>query len=76
MSAYLAAEKPGAITTEHPEFKKVEEEVSSRMHRMLAVDGKRSVTSFHRELGLLVWDKCGMARDRAGLEEAIRPGVC
>ena len=69
---YLAAEKPGAVTTDHPEFKRVEEEVSSRMHRMLAVDGKRSVTSFHRELGLLVWDKCGMARDKAGLEEAIR----
>ncbi len=38
---------------------------------MLDVDGKRSVDSFHRELGLLLWDKCGMARNAAGLREAI-----
>ena len=40
--------------------------------RMLEVNGKRSVDSFHRELGLLLWDKCGMARNAAGLREASR----
>ena len=68
---YLALEKPGSVTTEHPEFKRVEEEVRARTSQLLSIKGKRSVSSFHRELGLLVWDKCGMERTRAGLEEAI-----
>ena len=50
---------------------KAEDEVRTRTKRMLDVHGKRSVDSFHRELGLLLWDKCGMARNAAGLEEAI-----
>ena len=41
------------------------------MQRLLSINGTRSVDSFHRELGLLMWDKCGMARDKKGLEEAI-----
>jgi succinate dehydrogenase / fumarate reductase, flavoprotein subunit len=61
--------KPG---TDHPEFKKAEEDVSRRTHKLLAVKGKRTVDSFHRELGLLMWDKCGMARDDKGLKEAIK----
>ena len=48
-----------------------ESEVRARIKRMLDIDGTRSVDSFHRELGLLLWDKCGMARNAAGLEEAI-----
>ena len=69
---YLAFEKPGAVTTEHPEFKRVEEEVRARTNQLLSIKGNRSVSSFHRELGLLIWDKCGMERTRAGLEEALR----
>ena len=57
--------------TNHPEFIKAESEVRERTKRMLDIDGKRSVDSFHRELGLLLWDKCGMARNAAGLREAI-----
>ena len=41
------------------------------MQRMVDVNGKRTVDSFHRELGLLMWDKCGMARNEAGLREAL-----
>ena len=69
---YLSGEKPGSVTTEHPEFKKVEKEVNSRVNKLMSGSGKRSVDSFHRELGLLVWDKCGMARNSAGLEEALK----
>ncbi len=43
----------------------------ARTQRMLDVNGKRSIDSFHRELGLLLWDKCGMARNAAGLREAL-----
>ena len=68
---YLAAETPGAVTTEHEAFKKAEADVSERVNKFLSINGKRSVDSFHRELGLLVWDKCGMARTREGLSEAL-----
>jgi len=52
-------------------FKDTEREVRARVQKMLDIKGSRTVDSFHRELGLTVWDKCGMARDKAGLEEAI-----
>jgi succinate dehydrogenase / fumarate reductase flavoprotein subunit len=68
---YLATQTPGSINAEHPEFRKVEEEVNSRAANLLAINGARTVDDFHRELGLLLWDKCGMARDEAGLKEAL-----
>ena len=68
---YLVNQKPGSITTEHPEFKKAVENCTAQTKRFLNIKGKRSVDSFHRELGLLVWDKCGMARTREGLTEAL-----
>ncbi len=69
---YLASETPGTVTTEHEAFREVEDEVRQRIDQFLSINGKRSVDSFHRELGLLVWDKCGMARDEAGLTEALQ----
>jgi succinate dehydrogenase / fumarate reductase, flavoprotein subunit len=57
--------------TSHAAFQAALAETKSRVQRMLDVKGTRSVDSFHRELGLLMWDKCGMARDKAGLTEAI-----
>jgi len=69
---YLAAhtgEKPSADSTE---FKKAEEDVQNRTRRMLGVHGKKSVDHFHRELGLLMWDKCGMSRNEADLREALK----
>jgi succinate dehydrogenase / fumarate reductase flavoprotein subunit len=68
---YLISQTPGSVTTAHPEFKKALEDTTARTSRLLTIKGKRSVDSFHRELGLLVWDKCGMARDREGLNEAL-----
>jgi succinate dehydrogenase / fumarate reductase flavoprotein subunit len=69
---YLAAGGLAPVDTSHPAFAEAEQAVTARLDRFLAIGGSRSVDSFHRELGLLLWDKCGMARDRAGLEEALR----
>ena len=68
---YLATQEPGSVTDSDPEFKRCREEVDERINSLLRIDGKRSVDSFHRELGLLIWDKCGMARSREGLGEAL-----
>ncbi|MFQ3577491.1 MAG: fumarate reductase/succinate dehydrogenase flavoprotein subunit, partial [Verrucomicrobiia bacterium] len=68
---YLATITPGTVTSSNAEFTRTVEEVSARTKKLLSIQGKRTVDSFHRELGLLIWDKCGMARNRAGLEEAI-----
>ena len=62
-------EKP---TASHPEFKKAEEAVRALTNKLLSIKGKRTVTSLHRELGKLLWEKCGMARDEAGLKEALQ----
>ena len=68
---YLGTQAPGSVTDSHPEFKRCEEEVHDRVNSLLQIRGERSVDSFHRELGLLIWDKCGMARCKEGLKEAL-----
>jgi succinate dehydrogenase / fumarate reductase flavoprotein subunit len=57
--------------TDHPAFKAAEHDVSERVRTLLAVDGRHSVDHFHRELGRILWEQCGMARNRPGLEQAI-----
>ncbi|HEU5171220.1 MAG TPA: fumarate reductase/succinate dehydrogenase flavoprotein subunit [Gemmatimonadales bacterium] len=69
---YLASGRLGPVGADHPEVRGATEQVRSRVDRLLAVDGKRTVDSFHRELGGLMWDKCGMARSAGGLREAIQ----
>jgi succinate dehydrogenase / fumarate reductase, flavoprotein subunit len=71
LPVYLAPQIGRRPSVDHPEFKKAESDVRARTQRMLDVKGKRSIDSFHRELGLLLWDKCGMARNAAGLREAL-----
>ena len=71
LPAYLARQIGKRPQTDHPEFRKAEGDVQARTRKLLAINGKRSVDSFHRELGLLLWDKCGMARNAAGLSEAL-----
>jgi succinate dehydrogenase / fumarate reductase flavoprotein subunit len=68
---YLVTQKPGSITTAAPEFKQVEEETRARVAKMFAIQGKRTVDSFHRELGITMWDNCGMARSKEGLDQAL-----
>jgi succinate dehydrogenase / fumarate reductase flavoprotein subunit len=68
---YFATAPKTKVTTDHPEFKKSEEEVSKRANELLRIKGKRAPTSFHRELGALLWEDCGMARNHAGLQRAL-----
>ena len=60
-----------AISTEHEQFGKAEEEAKNRVNMLLNNNGNRSVESFHRELGKVVWDHCGMSRNKNDLEKAI-----
>ncbi|MBM3824747.1 MAG: fumarate reductase/succinate dehydrogenase flavoprotein subunit [Verrucomicrobia bacterium] len=72
LSHYFASNKPNRPATTHPEFKKAEEEARARLKRLLSSSGKRTPRSFHRELGQLIWNHCGMARSREGLTAALR----
>ena len=69
---YFASSKQAKPKISHPEFKKAEEDIKAMTQRMLSMKGKRTPTSFHRELGKLLWEKCGMARNDAGLREALK----
>ena len=69
---YLARHKLEKVTTDHPEFRAAKEAVEARTKRLLSINGTRTVDSFHRELGKIMWEKCGMARDAQGLQEALR----
>jgi len=68
---YLAGQMGKRPSADHPEFRKAEAEVRARIKKLLGINGKRSVDSIHRELGLLLWDRCGMARNARGLREAL-----
>ncbi len=70
---YLAQVKPADknILT-HPEFKKSEEGVLNTVKQLLAIRGKRPVDDFHRELGHIMWNQCGMARNATGLNDALQ----
>ncbi|MBA2706368.1 MAG: fumarate reductase/succinate dehydrogenase flavoprotein subunit [Gemmatimonadaceae bacterium] len=68
---YLAANRPEKLDASHPAFTSAELNVNERTRRLLDVDGKRTVDSFHRELGRIMWDHCGMSRNEAGLRSAL-----
>jgi succinate dehydrogenase / fumarate reductase flavoprotein subunit len=68
---YLARPPVEKVDPSHPAFREAEEEVRRRTHAMLQADGRRTVDSFHRELGKFMWDDCGMARSDAGLHKAL-----
>lgn len=61
-----------SIETSHPAFEEAEKAVSDRIHQLMSIKGKQSVESFHKRLGKIMWDKCGMARNKEGLEQAIK----
>ena len=69
---YFATAKQAKPSVSHPEFKKAEESIRTFTNKLLSIKGKRTATSFHRELGKLLWEKCGMARTEAGLKEALK----
>jgi succinate dehydrogenase / fumarate reductase flavoprotein subunit len=72
IAPYLATQKPGAVTASHPAFKEAEAAVAERTKKFISIKGKRTVDSFHRELGQLMWNECGMARSREGLQKALQ----
>jgi succinate dehydrogenase / fumarate reductase flavoprotein subunit len=70
IGGYLAGTRFADVTAGHPAFADTVSQVEERVNRLLAVRGKRTVDSFHRQLGLIMWDHCGMARSNAGLQKA------
>ena len=71
LGEYLANVKLDAVTADQEECSAVVDEVSGRAEKLLSINGSRSVDSLHRELGMLMLDECGMARNEKGLKEAI-----
>ena len=69
---YLADEiRTNAIPTDHPAFVEAEKNASDRIQKLMSIKGKQTVESFHKRLGKIIWDKCGMARSAEGLKQAI-----
>jgi succinate dehydrogenase / fumarate reductase flavoprotein subunit len=71
ISDYLGSTKLAPVSADAPEAKAAEADASGRVRQLLGANGKRTVASFHRELGRIMWEKCGMARNAAGLQEAL-----
>ena len=72
ISNYLADDiRTGAISTEHAEFEQAEKNVKDRLDFFMNNKGTKTVDYFHKKLGKVMWEKCGMARNKQGLEEAI-----
>ena len=69
---FLSRHESGEITTDHPAFKETETAVKDRLNKLLAVKGTRSAQSFHRELGKIMWEHCGISRNKESLEEGLR----
>ncbi|MFO7444759.1 MAG: fumarate reductase/succinate dehydrogenase flavoprotein subunit [Ignavibacteriaceae bacterium] len=71
IGGYLATEKFEKVTTDDPAFKQVVSEVKGRIDKLLSIKGKKTVDDFHRELGAVMWDDVGMARNEKGLKHAV-----
>jgi succinate dehydrogenase / fumarate reductase flavoprotein subunit len=70
---YLADDiRTEAISTDHPAFVEAETKASDRINKLMNINGKQTVESFHKRLGKIIWDKCGMARSEEGLKQAIQ----
>ncbi|MEJ2167595.1 MAG: fumarate reductase/succinate dehydrogenase flavoprotein subunit [Desulfobacterales bacterium] len=70
IGGYLAGTDLPKINADHPAFKEAEDQVQSRLNALLAVNGRRTVDDFHRKLGSILWEYCGMTRNNEGLEKA------
>jgi len=69
---YIATAKPAPVDPSHPAFVAAKQNVAERLQQLLAIKGERTVDSIYRELGHLMWNNCGMARNDAGLREALQ----
>jgi succinate dehydrogenase / fumarate reductase, flavoprotein subunit len=68
---YFGSTRQEKVTTDHAEFKRVEADMRERTNKLLSIKGKRTPIEFHREIGRLMWEYCGMARTAAGLKKAL-----
>ena len=68
---YLATHKLEKVDASHPAFTSAQEDVAQRTEKLLSIDGTRTVMSFHRELGKIMWEYCGMSRNETGLKTAL-----
>lgn len=71
VSNYLAGDKPTLVKEDHPEFVAVAKNIDDMTNKLLSIKGKRTVDDIHKELGRLMWNKVGMARNEKGLKEVI-----
>jgi succinate dehydrogenase / fumarate reductase flavoprotein subunit len=72
IGAYLSTDiRTKAIPTDHEAFVQAEKEVADRLNKLINIKGTKSVDYFHKILGKIIWDECGMARNEAGLKKAI-----
>ncbi len=71
MGNFLAATKQVKVDTGHPAFKEAEAQVAGQIKKFLSLGGKKTVDSFHRDLGKIMWEGCGMGRNEAGLKTAL-----
>jgi len=71
IGGYLAGTSLPPVTTGDPEFREAEAEATGRIEKLLSIRGKRAVREIHRELGMLLWNDCGMSRNAAGLGAAL-----
>jgi succinate dehydrogenase / fumarate reductase, flavoprotein subunit len=72
ISAFMATQiRTPAIPTSHPAFEEAEKAVRERIEKLMSIKGTESVESFHKRLGKIMWEKCGMARNDKGLREGI-----
>jgi succinate dehydrogenase / fumarate reductase flavoprotein subunit len=70
IGGYLAGTPLKPVNTDHYAFKNADTTVDETTRKLLDINGRRTVDEFHRELGMIMWDYCGMARNNAGLEKA------
>jgi succinate dehydrogenase / fumarate reductase flavoprotein subunit len=68
---YLATAKQSKPKTEGIEFKQAERDTANRVKKLLSIRGKRTIDEFHKQLGNILWDRCGMTRNEKGLKEAL-----
>jgi succinate dehydrogenase / fumarate reductase flavoprotein subunit len=68
---YLASSKLDRVADHHPEVRAAQARVAETTKKLLSIQGKRTPASFHRELGRIMWEYCGMARSRKGLQTAL-----
>ena len=72
ISDYLAQRKPSTVREDAPECRKAQEEVIQQTKKLLSIRGSRTADDFHRELGGLMWNECGMSRSEEGLKKALK----